>query len=104
MAEYPAERRSLTDSLEVLLPHIAVACADALAAHLRHRHLFTWAAPVTRALTNCRELSASAQAHAVIAAALLRHLHAVVTTGQAWDPLIATHGHRSAALTIPMAA
>ncbi len=32
------------------------------------------------------------QAHAVIAAAILRHLHAVVTTGQAWDPIIATHG------------
>jgi hypothetical protein len=24
------------------------------------------------------------QAHAVIAAAILRHLHAVITTGQAW--------------------
>jgi transposase len=31
----------------------------------------------------------------VIAAAILRHLHAVVTTGQAWDPNIATHGTRS---------
>jgi len=31
----------------------------------------------------------------VIAAAILRHLHAVITTGQAWDPLIATLGkHR----------
>jgi hypothetical protein len=26
--------------------------------------------------------------------AILRHLHAVVTTGQAWDPTIATHGTR----------
>jgi hypothetical protein len=34
------------------------------------------------------------QAQAVIAAAILRHLHAVVTTGQAWDPEIATHGNR----------
>jgi transposase len=32
------------------------------------------------------------QAQAVIAAALLRHLHAVITTGQAWDPVIAQHG------------
>jgi transposase len=32
------------------------------------------------------------QAQAVIAAALLRHLHAVITTGQAWDPTIAQHG------------
>jgi transposase len=32
------------------------------------------------------------QAQAVIAAALLRHLHAVITTGRAWDPVIAQHG------------
>ena len=32
------------------------------------------------------------QAQTVIAAAILRHLHAVITTGQAWDPVIATHG------------
>jgi transposase len=32
------------------------------------------------------------QAQAVIAAAILRHLHAVITTGHRWDPLIATHG------------
>jgi transposase len=32
------------------------------------------------------------QAQAVIAAAILRHLHAVITTGQTWDPTIATHG------------
>jgi transposase len=34
------------------------------------------------------------QAQTVIAAAILRHLHAVITTRQAWDPLIATHGTR----------
>jgi transposase len=32
------------------------------------------------------------QAQSVIAAAILRQLHAVVTTGQRWDPQIATHG------------
>jgi transposase len=32
------------------------------------------------------------QAQTVIAAAILRQLHAVITTGQAWDPDIATHG------------
>jgi hypothetical protein len=32
------------------------------------------------------------QAQTVIAAAILRQLHAVITTGQAWDPHIATHG------------
>jgi transposase len=35
------------------------------------------------------------QAQTVIAAAILRHLHAVITTGQAWHPTIATHGHRA---------
>jgi transposase len=34
------------------------------------------------------------QAQTVIAAAILRHLHAVITTGQSWDPTIATHGSR----------
>jgi transposase len=32
------------------------------------------------------------QAQAVIAAALLRQLHAVITTGRAWDPATAQHG------------
>jgi transposase len=36
------------------------------------------------------------QAQTVIAAAILRHLHAVITTGQRWDPLLATHGTRTA--------
>ena len=34
------------------------------------------------------------QAQAVIAAAILRQLHAVITTRQAWDPDIARHGTR----------
>jgi transposase len=40
------------------------------------------------------------QAQTIIAAAILRHLHAVITTGQAWDPAAAAHGtrHNSAAL------
>ena len=36
------------------------------------------------------------QAQTVIAAAILRHLHAVITTGRAWDPTLATHGTRPA--------
>jgi transposase len=32
------------------------------------------------------------QAQTAIAAAILRHLHAVITTGTAWDPVIATQG------------
>jgi transposase len=43
------------------------------------------------------------QAQTVIAAAILRHLHAVITTGQAWDPTIAAHGTRTAMPT-PVAA
>ena len=31
------------------------------------------------------------QAQTVIAAAILRHLHAVITTGQAWDPVMPQH-------------
>ena len=34
------------------------------------------------------------QAQTVIAAAILRHLHAVISTGQTWNPAIATHGTR----------
>jgi len=34
------------------------------------------------------------QAQSVIAAAILRHLHAVITTRQTWDPAIGTHGRR----------
>lgn len=35
------------------------------------------------------------QAQTVLAGAILRQLHAVVTTGQTWDPVIASHGtHR----------
>jgi transposase len=34
------------------------------------------------------------QAQTVLAAAILRHLHAVITTGQAWDPAVATYGTR----------
>ncbi len=50
-----------------------------------HRHLTT---------TDTNKLKAT-QAQTVIAAAILRHLHAVITTGQAWDPAIATHGTRT---------
>jgi transposase len=37
------------------------------------------------------------QAQTVIAAAILRQLHAVITTRQAWDPLLAAHGTRPTA-------
>jgi transposase len=42
------------------------------------------------------------QAQAVIAAAILRQLHAVITTGQRWDPVIASHGAKHSAV-VPIA-
>jgi transposase len=51
----------------------------------RYRHLTT---------RETNKLTAT-QAQSVIAAAILRHLHAVITTGTAWDPVIANHGTRS---------
>ncbi|WP_458686379.1 IS110 family RNA-guided transposase [Nocardia tengchongensis] len=44
------------------------------------------------------------QAQAAIAAALLRHLHAVIRTRQPWDPHVATHGTTAAPSTISAAA
>jgi transposase len=43
------------------------------------------------------------QAQAVIAAAILRQLHAVITTGKRWNPVIATHGTKQPAV-MPIAA
>ena len=40
------------------------------------------------------------QAQAVIAATILRHLHAVITTGKAWDPIIATQGTKKPRMPI----
>jgi transposase len=53
--------------------------------HARYQHLTTREANKLK----------PTQAQTVIAAAILRHLHAVITTGQRWDPLIATHGTRA---------
>jgi transposase len=53
----------------------------------RYRHLTT---------REHNKLTAT-QAQTVIAAAILRHLHAVVTTRTAWDPAIATYGNRRSA-------
>jgi transposase len=40
------------------------------------------------------------QAQTVIAAAILRHLHAVVTSGQAWDPQVAAGGVKKSSVTL----
>ncbi len=41
------------------------------------------------------------QAQTVLAAAILRQLHAVITTGQAWDPDIASRRHQTQATVDP---
>jgi transposase len=51
-----------------------------------------YAARFTHLTTRAQNTLTVTQAQAVIAAAILRQLHAVVTTGRAWDPVIATHG------------
>ncbi|WP_432537002.1 hypothetical protein [Kineococcus arenarius] len=40
------------------------------------------------------------QAQAAVAAALLRQLHAVIVTGRAWDPDVATFGSRRRPLEV----
>ena len=56
----------------------------------RYRHLTT---------REHNKLTAT-QAQTVIAAAILRHLHAVVTNGQAWDPKIAGGGIKTSSVTL----
>ncbi|MGI4894984.1 MAG: IS110 family transposase [Janthinobacterium lividum] len=53
-----------------------------------------WAARYQHLTTRQDNRLSKTQAQAALAAALLRQLHAVVTTGRAWDPFIATHGTR----------
>jgi hypothetical protein len=59
----------------------------------RYRHLTT---------RDTNRLTAT-QAQTVIAAAILRQLHAVITTGQAWDPASAPHGTRRKATSMLVA-
>jgi len=51
-----------------------------------------YAARFTHLTTRQQNRLTVTQAQAVIAAAILRQLHAVITTGQRWDPAIAAHG------------
>jgi len=44
------------------------------------------------------------QAQTVLAGAVLRQLHAVITTGHAWDRDIATHGTRRKPTTLTVVA
>jgi transposase len=62
-----------------------------------------YAARFTHLTTRGQNKLTVTQAQAVIAAAILRHLHAIVTTGQRWNPVIATHGTKRLAV-MPIAA
>jgi transposase len=62
-----------------------------------------YAARFTHLTTRDQNKLTVTQAQAVIAAAILRQLHAVVTTGRCWDPAIATHSAKRAAV-MPIAA
>jgi transposase len=62
-----------------------------------------YAARFTHLTTRTQNRLTVTQAQAVIAAAILRQLHAVITTGQRWDPVIATHGATLPAV-MPLAA
>jgi transposase len=53
-----------------------------------------YAARFTHLTTREQNKLSVTQAQAVIAAAILRQLHAVITTGKRWDPVIATHGSK----------
>jgi len=59
-----------------------------------------YAARFTHLTTRDHNRLTATQAQAVIAAAILRQLHAVITTGQRWDPLIATHGTKQPGVPI----
>jgi transposase len=62
-----------------------------------------YAARFTHLTTRAQNRLTVTQAQAVIAAAILRQLHAVITTGQRWDPVIAAHGAKHRAV-MPLAA
>src|SRR3954463_9198979 len=62
-----------------------------------------YAARFTHLTTREQNRLTVTQAQAVIAAAILRQLHAVIATGRRWDPVVATHG-ASRSMVMPMAA
>jgi transposase len=62
-----------------------------------------YAARFTHLTTREQNKLTVTQAQAVIAAAILRQLHAVITTGKRWNPVIATHGTKQTAV-MPIAA
>ena len=63
-----------------------------------------YAARYQRVTTRQTNKLTATQAQTVIAAAILRQLHAVITTGQPWDPQVATHGTDHSRRQMPLAA
>jgi transposase len=57
-----------------------------------HRHNPVYAARYHHLTTRTTNRLTPTQAQTVIAAAILRQLHAVLTTGRPWSPDVATHG------------
>jgi hypothetical protein len=77
------------------LERVALLLADWQHAHARLADTEArYAARYTHLTTREHNKLRPTQAQTVIAAAILRHLHAVITTGQRRDPLLATHGTR----------
>ncbi len=62
-----------------------------------------YAARFTHLTTREQNKLTVTQAQAVIAAAILRQLHAVITTGNRWNPVVAIHGTKQPAV-MPIAA
>lgn len=99
----PRERKSGTFAGRARLsgagrPHLRAAAWRAIWGALQNNPVY--AARYRHLTTRETNKLKPTQAQAVLAGALLRQLHAVITTGRAWDPDIATHGtHRLPATT-----
>ena len=83
-------------------PGLRLAAWRAIFATLRSNPVH--AARYTHLTTRAEHPLKPTQAQAAVAAALLRQLYAIVTTGQVWDPAIATHGTRRDRVEVPQAA
>ena len=78
-------------------PHLRVAAWRAVWGCLQNNRVY--AARYRHLTTREANKLKPTQAQTAIAGAILRQLHAVITTGRAWDPDIATHGTRKPILT-----
>ena len=94
----PRERKSGTFTGRARLtgagrPHLRAAAWRAVWGALQNNRVY--AARYRHLTTRETNKLKPTQAQTVLAAAILRQLHAVITTGQAWNPDIATHGTRT---------